>query len=249
MKDEASIRNGHVFRYEEIDEATGAQTGRGASFAGAEIQPLQYADLVRQKLNKLIKIPVRLQSARIIRSSMPGLDVDNFATGTISVESYYSSKTIGLVNGGWLPSGLALRGGTIMLPDRCTVSELFSRFRDGKTRDGVDPDFLDLFTKYPMRINPLLYALEGNLRASPTAEVVIQQIEEACAKIRVALPNAELMPSGADALNGVMGIIKDGGFKPEVQHLQPSKVRRCHHLVRPRPINNFSLKSASPLPV
>ena len=42
---------------------------------------------------------------------------------------------------------------------------------------------------------------------------------------------------------------KDGGFKPEVQHLLPSKVRRCHHLVRPRPINNFSLKSASPLPV
>ena len=42
---------------------------------------------------------------------------------------------------------------------------------------------------------------------------------------------------------------RQGGFKPEVQHLQPSKVRRCHHLVRPRPINNFSLKSASPLPV
>ena len=40
-----------------------------------------------------------------------------------------------------------------------------------------------------------------------------------------------------------------GGFKPEVQHLPPIKVRRCHHLVRPRPINNFSLKSASPLPV
>ena len=39
-----------------------------------------------------------------------------------------------------------------------------------------------------------------------------------------------------------------GGFKPEVQHLPRSKVRRCHHLVRPRPISNFSLKSASPLP-
>ena len=39
-----------------------------------------------------------------------------------------------------------------------------------------------------------------------------------------------------------------GGFKPEVQHLLPSKVRRCHHLVRPRPISNFSPKSASPLP-
>ena len=43
--------------------------------------------------------------------------------------------------------------------------------------------------------------------------------------------------------------LKEGGFKPEVQHLPPIKVRRCHHLVRPRPINNFSLKIASPLPV
>ena len=41
----------------------------------------------------------------------------------------------------------------------------------------------------------------------------------------------------------------EGGFKPEVQHLPPVKVRRCHHLVRPRPINNFSLKIASLLPV
>ena len=39
-----------------------------------------------------------------------------------------------------------------------------------------------------------------------------------------------------------------GGFKPEVQHLPPSKVRRCHHLVRPRHTSNFSPKSASPLP-
>ena len=39
-----------------------------------------------------------------------------------------------------------------------------------------------------------------------------------------------------------------GGFKSEVQHLLPSKVRRCHHLVRPRHTSNFSLKSASPLP-
>ena len=52
------------------------------------------------------------------------------------------------------------------------------------------------------------------------------------------------------ALEGDFRLLRiPGGFKPEVQHLLPSKVRRCHHLVRPRPINNFSLKSASPLPV
>ena len=46
----------------------------------------------------------------------------------------------------------------------------------------------------------------------------------------------------------IFGLVIGGGFKPEVQHLLPSKVRRCHHLVRPRPISNFSPKSASPLP-
>ena len=69
----------------------------------------------------------------------------------------------------------------------------------------------------------------------------------------------EVRKNVAEALSKI-GLVEDedkamtlneyrGGFKPEVQHLQPSKVRRCHHLVRPRPINNFSLKSASPLPV
>ena len=60
---------------------------------------------------------------------------------------------------------------------------------------------------------------------------------------RQAAMDAGISPQSFHALRRV------GGFKPEVQHLQPSKVRRCHHLVRPRPINNFSLKSASPLPV
>ena len=39
-----------------------------------------------------------------------------------------------------------------------------------------------------------------------------------------------------------------GGFKPEVQHLPPSKVRRCHHLVRPRHTSSFNPKIASPSP-
>ena len=37
-----------------------------------------------------------------------------------------------------------------------------------------------------------------------------------------------------------------GGFKLEVQHLPPIKVRRCRHLVRLT--SSFNLKIASPLP-
>jgi hypothetical protein len=37
-------------------------------------------------------------------------------------------------------------------------------------------------------------------------------------------------------------VIKDGGFKSEVQHLQACKVRRCK--TRPDSTSNFSLKNA-----
>ena len=40
--------------------------------------------------------------------------------------------------------------------------------------------------------------------------------------------------------------VSPGGFKLEVQHLPPIKVRRCRHLVRLT--SSFNLKIASPLP-
>ena len=46
--------------------------------------------------------------------------------------------------------------------------------------------------------------------------------------------------------SGVYSIINEGGFKLEVQHLPPIKVRRCRHLVRLT--SSFNLKIASPLP-
>lgn len=44
----------------------------------------------------------------------------------------------------------------------------------------------------------------------------------------------------------VLASKKPGGFKLEVQHLPPIKVRRCRHLVRLT--SSFNLKIASPLP-
>ena len=85
----------------------------------------------------------------------------------------------------------------------------------------------------------------GALRYSNGSSATIIVPEAATAQYEVTISNQQharffYIPSHRQTF---------GGFKPEVQHLQPSKVRRCHHLVRPRPINNFSLKSASPLPV
>jgi hypothetical protein len=200
--------NGKVLKYVEINEETGQPTGRSASFLGVEFQALQYSDLIHQKLEK-VAIPLRWNGARVLESTFPEITVEKVASGNAVLESTYSSRTIGLVRGGWLPSGLALQEGMVVMPDRCTITELIGRFFDGKKTESANDDFLDFFADQHIRINPLLFALEGNRRKNPTPDVVEQQFEWACAKIGVALPKAELVPAGKEGLQGVVGIIKD----------------------------------------
>ena len=200
---------GKVLKYVEVDERTGTPTGRSASFLGAEIQPLQYSDLVDQKLGNKVVVPLNWRSARVVESTIPEIAADTAASGESTLESIYSSKTIGLVKGGWLPAGLALEDDMIVLPDRCTVSELEARFREGIKRNNRNNDFLDLFADQRIRINPLLFALEGNLRVNPTPEVVEKQLKEAQTKIKSALPLAELVPDKKGGAQGVIGIIRD----------------------------------------
>ncbi|PMR75281.1 hypothetical protein [Billgrantia endophytica] len=197
-----------VLQYIEVDDA-GDPTGRRASFVGVEFQGLQYSDLIDQKLGTKVAIPLNWKNARVIESTIDGISVETIASGNTKLESIYSSRTIGLVKDGWLPSGLALQENMVVMPDRCTISELAGRFRNGAKTDDADKDFLDLFADHRVRINPLLYALEGNLRANPSPETVEQQFDEVCAKISAALPMAELAPSGKGGLQGVVGIIND----------------------------------------
>lgn len=68
---------------------------------------------------------------------------------------------------------------------------------------------MDFFSGEGIRINPLLYALEGNLQKNPTPEVIEQQLKEVFAALRSALPQAELVPSDRSSLQGVIGIVHD----------------------------------------
>lgn len=215
-----------VMRYEEVDSDTREPTGRSASLLGVEFQPLQYSDLAGQKLSDNIVIPLKWSKARVLESNIVGLEVDNLVAGEAVLNSTFASKTIGLVDGGWLPSGLALQGDMIVMPDRCSISELVGRFRNGANEENKSRDFLDLFADKPIRVNPLLYALEGNLKENPTFEVVEQQFEEACQKIKAALPMAALVPEKAGASQGIFGL---------VQNSQASMASRQDFLLRVAP--------------
>ena len=194
-----------VWIFKEQD-AEGVPTGRPASFDGVDLQPLRYSDLDGMKLNGPVNIPLNWSHARIVESSIPELSVEAAANLRTTLESQYSNKAIGLVRGGWLPSGLALRSNMLVMPDRCTISELASRYKDGRKVRGGD-DFLDLFQDKPVRINPGLFALEGNKRQIPTPQEVEDQWAEACRKIRSALPQAQLTPDSAVA--GLTGLLEE----------------------------------------
>ncbi len=204
----SGLKGERVLAYEEVDDS-GAPTGRRAAFAGVEFTPLGFVDLVDTKLGDKVVIPLNWEHAKVVESSIPEIKLDRFASGHASLESTYTSRAIGLVRGGWLPSGLAVREDMIVLPDRCTISELKGRFRDGVKKNEDDKDFLDFFEGEGIRINPLLYALEGNLRRNPTPEQIQQQLDEVLAALRSALPKAELVPGGIGGLQGVIGIVRD----------------------------------------
>lgn len=209
MADQSQSQAQGVWIFKEQD-AEGFFTGRTAAFEGVELQPLKYADLVNMKLDGPVTIPLSWSGARILKSDIPELSVAELANINTTLESPFTNRAIGLVRGGWLPSGLALRDNMVLMPDRCTISDLAERYRDGqKIRHG--DDFLDLFQDKPLQINPGLYAMEGNKRQLPTAEQVADQWAEACRKVRTALPESQLTPDSAiQGLVGLLGEMREG---------------------------------------
>lgn len=201
--------DGNIFVYKEIDEATGELSGRSVSFSGVEILPLGYADLVGMKSGDLVTAPICLNRSLVTDSSIPEIDSGRRFTVNFRMESIYSSKTIALIPGGWLPAGLALRKDVVVLPDRCTITELSRRFVGGKYVGKSGKDFIDFALSPKIRMNPMLFALEGNVRSNPSVEVVMQQLDEARKKVSEALPHAELVPARDDGVNGVIGILAE----------------------------------------
>src|SRR3977135_3512593 len=72
-------------------------------------------------------IPLHGRGATIVSSDIDGVRVNQVGDIRTSLETPFTSRAIGLVKGGWLPSALAGEDDTIVLPDRCVVAELKAR--------------------------------------------------------------------------------------------------------------------------
>ena len=198
---------GRMFVFKELVRPDGGP-GRTIGFTDVDIRPRSYAELASAQLHKSVTIPLDMYNGRIVDTDVEGIDTSKYAHFTTVLESPFTSRAIGLVRGGWLPSSLAAnKAGSVVLVDRNVVTEIVSRFENG-VKVGAEPDFLDVFADDPVRINPLLYAMEGNARAIPDADLVRAQLDEVVAKLQKALPKAVLMV-GSASLTGVLGLIED----------------------------------------
>jgi len=205
LQNPSAEHDGKIMVIEEIDGVDG-KPPRRFEFSEFEIKPLGYEDLSTLSLGSAVTIPLVVPNARILSAD----GVRDLGTGRFStvLESRFSSKEIGLLNGGWLPCTLAAyHAKHTYLLDRNIVTEIVSRF-DGGNLVGREPAFIDLFHDEPVRLNPLFYALEGNVRALPNPQQVKDQFDEAVEKIRKALPKA-ILTVGPQSIDGVLGLIED----------------------------------------
>lgn len=198
---------GRMFVYKEQERPDDGPL-RTIAFTDVDIKPRTYEELAAAKLQAGITIPLEMYNGRIVETDVDGINTSKYAHITATLVSPFTAKAIALVRGGWLPSALAAtRETAVILPDRNIITEISGRF-DGGKKVGRDPDFLDLFEDHPVRINPMLFAMEGNGRTLPTPEAARMQLEEAVAKLSRALPAATLMV-GPRSIDGLLGVIED----------------------------------------
>ena len=215
---------GLIMKFVELDGQDG-QPPRSVSVGGLELEPLNYDELAGAQLHKPLSVPLNWRFARILETNIEGVEINGLARGNAVLDSTHSSMVISLQRGGWLPSGLALaNAGVTVVPDRNVISQIKGRFEEGSVI-GAGQDFLDLLAGQEVRLNPLLYAIEGNDRSIPDRPIVEAQLTEVMAFLRKALPTAELVV-GSDSLRGALGLIDDtrAGFERKrnfLLHLAP----------------------------
>ena len=184
------------------------RAGREVRFTDLEFDPLDYEHLVNCKLDQPMMIPLAGRGT-IVGGDVADTEIGRTGRFRMELQSRFASKSIGLIRRGWLPSAIALQDDSIVLPDRCVVAELDGRLKDGAIKNSGSSDFIDLFADQAIRINPALFALEGDDRVHSTAVSAKRSLDEAVRKLRSALPKAILVADDTNGLKGVLGLIED----------------------------------------
>lgn len=192
-----------------IREREGPDGGRGRTLKVGNVGfvPLGLDELATTKAGIPLTIPIRVDKGTILETDIEGLGCGQPVSLATTLDSPMSCAAVSLVPGGWLPPSLAVNtDDATLLLDRNLVALLVGRSR---LSGGANArDFLDLIGDYPVRINPLLYAMEGEQRQRPSPDQVASLLTEAVARLRAAVPKARVS-DGPAVLQGALGLLRD----------------------------------------
>lgn len=130
--------------------------------------------------------------------------------GTISLPiSFRQPITIfSLVRGGWLPPPLVLPANYLV--DRNVIRALV-RIREDSSKPEASPThwWLQSLERFPILINPVLYAFEGANQRTPSFEEFSNALNEGSAEVKTFFPNAELIEFAPEHYPGVYAVVTD----------------------------------------
>jgi hypothetical protein len=92
-----------IFKFKELDREEGTP-GRHLAFTDVTFSPLSYSELRDAKLSQSMTIPLHGRGATIVSSDVDGVSVNQVGDIRTSLETPFTSRSVGLVKGGWLPS-------------------------------------------------------------------------------------------------------------------------------------------------
>lgn len=194
-----------AFEYVEVE------TKRRLSLRGGEVQPLGLDVLLTQKgdIRDGVEFPLKIRNTYVESSEFDEIKPKERRTVSAHLESHYGSNVLALVKGGWLPSGIVLDEEVLLMPDRCTVGAIRGRFVGGARKEGQRDDFFDFAMDKHLRINPMLYAMEGcSGSRHPGPEELSSLFDRAAEKILDALPKAIIFPNKTSVMRGAMAMLE-----------------------------------------
>lgn len=110
----------------------------------------------------------------------------------ISVKNNYKDDAYLLVFGGWIPCSF-IKSNTLLLADRNVVSEIVSRYKDGKKkRNNPDDAFDSIFLTNQVSLDITAFVMEGNKNKIPDNSMIDEQIASVTKSLKSALPNLNI---------------------------------------------------------
>lgn len=160
--------------------------------------PLTLDDWLRYEKGHTLKVKIRGRVEAGSDFLMPGTPpLGSWVEKALQLDPRVGNESICLVEGGWLPLIYSLAG-TNIFTDRNIVSEIRARFENGELKPGLagPRDFFDMLADKACgcTLNPLPFALEGNIQDFPDVDLVTSQLEIALATLKQALPHMKVWP-------------------------------------------------------